>query len=350
VLLAGAAIAAVVIDPFAGAAPTSGVRDNSYPTGRAAVRQGPMSTQVTGVGTLGYSADSDGSPYAIVNQAGGTFTELPTVGEVIRQGHVLYRATNKPVVLLNGATPASRSLSQGDSGPDVRQLNADLVALGFATRADLDPSAGYFGPATAAALGRLQAKFGVQRTGVLRLGQAVFLPGPLRITTVGATLGTGAAPGTAIAHATSTHRQVQLNIDAAEQSSLRTGDRVLITLPNYHDTTGVITQVGTVATGSGTSSPTIPVMVKLLHPQTAGNLDQAPVRVQITTAGASNALIVPVTALLAQSGSRYAVETVDARAIHRFVPVTLGLFDDADGLVQVFGSVHRGEQVVVPAT
>jgi hypothetical protein len=340
----------VVVDPFAGAARSTSVQDNSYPTGLVAVRRGALSSQVTGVGTLGYSAAAGGSPYGVVNQASGHLTAVPTVGQVIAQGRVLYRVDNHPVVLLDGATPAYRALSQGERGPDVRELNADLVTLGLANRSQVDPSSDYFSAATGTALARLQARHGVAQTGTLSLGEAVFLPGPIRITDVTGTLGTSAPLDTAIAHATSTRRQVQVNIAATEQSSLRAGDRVLITLPNYQDTAGVVTQVGTVANGSGSTSPTIPVTIKLLDPRSAGSLDQAPVRVQITTAGVSDALIVPVTALLAQNGGGYAVETVDGHTTHRLVPVTLGLFDDADGLVQVSGDLHPGQQVVVPAT
>jgi multidrug efflux pump subunit AcrA (membrane-fusion protein) len=93
------------------------------------------------------------------------------------------------------------------------------------------------------------------------------------------------------------------------------------------------------------------VNITLKNPQDAGSLDQAPVRVQITTSGVNNALIVPVTALLPQTGGGYAVETVDARVVHHLVPVTLGLFDDADGLVQVISKqLSAGQAIVVPST
>ena len=36
--------------------------------------------------------------------------------------------------------------------------------------------------------------------------------------------------------------------------------------------------------------------------------------------------------------------------MHRLVAVTVGLFDDAEGLVQVSGQLSAGERVVVPAT
>jgi hypothetical protein len=61
-------------------------------------------------------------------------------------------------------------------------------------------------------------------------------------------------------------------------------------------------------------------------------------------------LIIPVNALLALAGGGYAVETVDARGVHHLVAVTTGLFDDADGLVQVSGALSPGDRVVVPAT
>ena len=73
------------------------------------------------------------------------------------------------------------------------QLNADLVALGDASTAALDPSSDYFSAATATALDKLQADLGVTQTGRLTLGQAVFLPTAARVTSVAANLG-GAGP------------------------------------------------------------------------------------------------------------------------------------------------------------
>jgi hypothetical protein len=356
-VLAGVVAVLIIAKPLGGAGqPHHGVVDSAAPTSLATVTRGRLSSQVNQSGTLGFAAQSDGSPYELVNQASGTFTALPSVGAVIDCGRTLYRVTDTPVVLLCGTTPAYRTMSEGDSGPDVRELNANLVALGYATRSELDPSSDYFGAATAYALEQLQERFGVDQTGSLALGQAVFLPGPLRITHVGATLGTAAPAGASVAQATSTTRQVVVNLDAAEQASVSVGDQAQVTLPDGETTAGVVASVATVASssgggsGSGSSSTTIPVYISLRHPRAAGSLDQAPVQVQITTAGVSNALIVPVNALLALAGGGYAVETVDAHGTHRLVAVRTGLFDDAGGLVQVSGFLTPGEQVVVPAT
>jgi hypothetical protein len=87
-----------------------------------------------------------------------------------------------------------------------------------------------------------------------------------------------------------------------------------------------------------------------------GHLDAAPVTVAITTASVPNALVVPVDALLALAGGNragaagYALEVVEGHA-HRLEAVSLGLFDDAEGLVQVSGrEVAAGQRVVVPAS
>jgi hypothetical protein len=361
VVVAAAAVA--LSDPFAAAdKPANAVTAGGAPTSLATVRQGPLASDVNASGTLGYAAQSDGSPYQVVNEAVGAFTALPTAGQVVTCGQVLYRVANNPVALLCGSTPAYRALVEGDSGPDVEELNANLVDLGYATRAELDPSSDYFSAETAYALEQLQGKLGEDQTGSLDLGQAVFLPGPLRISSVPATLGSRAGPGAPVAQATATGRQVQVQLDAAEQSSVKVGDRALVTLPDNQTTPGTVTRIGTVASasgsggsgggsGSGSASATIPVYITLKHPKAAAGLDQAPVQVQITTAGVRNALIVPVNSLLAQPGGVFAVEVVDTRGTHHLVGVTLGLFDDADGLVQITsGALAADEQVVVPST
>jgi hypothetical protein len=149
--------------------------------------------------------------------------------------------------------------------------------------------------------------------------------------------------------ATSTRPVVTIDLDAAQQTEVRTGNHVTITLPSGRTTPGVVSSVGTVArTPKGADSPTVAVRVTLKDAK-AGGLDQAPVQVTIVTGRVRDALVVPVNALLAQSGGGYAVEVADPRG-NRLVAVAPGLFDDADGLVQVTGAgLSAGQRVVVPA-
>jgi hypothetical protein len=356
VVLVVVGLVVAIIDPFGGSA-NRGVNQGAYPTSTATVAQGTVSAGADAPGTLGYAAQPNGSPYSLVNRASGVYTSLPAPLQVIRQGQPLYDVRYRPVVLLYGSAPAGRSLGQGDRGPDVRQLNADLVGLGYAKRSQLDPSSDLFTAATGAAVSRLQARLGLPQTGGLPFGEVVFLPGPIRITRVTATLGTNAAPGTVIAQATSTVPQVQVNLDAAGQSTIKVGAKALITLPDNQITTGVVSRIGAVsgnpngASSSGSSGATIPVFIRLSDPRLAAGLDQAPVQTKITSQTVGNALSVPVTALLAQTGGRYAVETIDAHGIHHVVPVTLGMFDNVDGRVQIVsGHLYPGERIVVPGT
>jgi hypothetical protein len=351
VLLAGSLIAAerVRSQHHHGAA---GNGDNDAAASTATVARRTLAARTSLSGTLGYAGE-----YSVGGQGHGTLTWLPVVGRVIRQGQVLYRLDGQPVILLYGSVPAYRRLAEGAkasdvTGADVAQLNRALVALGYASSDDLDPSSDEFGWATKAAIKKLQDHLGVTQTGALELGQVVFLPTAARVTSVAATLG-GPAGG-AILKASSTRRQVVVNLDANLQSQVKVGETVTITLPNGHTTPGRVRSVGKVATApaSGSNSaPTVEVDITPTDAAATGTLDQASVQVAIITATARNALVVPVNALLALAGGGYAVEVVAADGVHRLVPVQLGLFDDAAGLVQVTGSgLAPGQRVVVPAS
>lgn len=346
-VLAGAAAAVAASGVFAGGSRGAGTGESPYHTSTVAVTRRSLSSQTQVNATSGYAGS-----YTVAGRGGGgggVLTWLPAAGRVIRQGQVLYRVDNgTPVFLLYGTVPAWRALSEGMSGADVAQLNRDLVALGYVTPPQLGPRSAwdYFSAVTTYALERLQAHLGLMATGMLPLGQPVFLPSALRVTTVNASPGAPAS-GTILA-GTSTRRVVTIALSAAQQGDVMAGDRVTITLPDGSTTPGVVSSVGTVAKGSG-SSATITVDVTLSNPKAAGHLDQAPVEVAISTGSVSNALVVPVDALLARPGGGYAVE-VTSPAGHHLVPVSLGLFDDADGLVQVSGSgLSAGQHVVVPA-
>jgi hypothetical protein len=358
--VAAAAIAAGITGTRAGGGTgTDGVGDNASPTSTATVTRQSLASEIPVTATLGYAGS-----YNVVNQASGIITRLPGAGTIIRQGQILYEVSGQPVVLLYGSTPAYRSLPAAASsqmtGPDVRELNADLVAMGYASSSQIPAGSDVFTSWTTAGVEKLQSALGVTANGTLSLGDAVFLPGPARITSVSATLGASAPIGQAIMSATSTRRVVSVALDSAQESEVAVGDHVTITLPSNDTTPGVITSVGKVATsppdaaspgGPGsTSSATITVLVTPADPAATGTWDQAPVTVDITSASVPDALVVPVDALLALSGGGYAVEVIAPGGMRRLVPVTLGIFDDAEGLVQVSGpGLPAGTQVVVPA-
>jgi hypothetical protein len=305
----------------------------------------------------------DAGSYTIVNQASGTVTSLPAVGTTVRQGGVLYRVSGSPVVLMYGHVPDYRDMSESLTGTDVGEFNRALIALGYTTRADvLAPGLGmgYFSAATAAAWEAYQIALGVAvPSAKVTLGQVVFLPTAAKISTweSAITPGVSAAPGVPLMTATSDSPVVTIALDTSQQAEIKAGDTVSITLPRGNTTPGVVTSVGRVATTNATThATTITVLVALKHRAVARQLSAAPVTVSITTGVARNALVVPVTALLAQpaqgagaAGGGYAVEVAGADG-HHLVPVAVGMIDNATGLVQVTsGRLAVGQRVVVPA-
>jgi hypothetical protein len=319
------------------------------PATRAVTRQDIAATTPL-TATLGYAGSWT------VTGHGGTLTWLPSAGLVIRQGHALYKTGNgSPVVLLYGSVPDWRALAEGVTGADVRQLNHDLVHLGYANSSDIVALGwDYYSWETAHAVQQLEEHLGVASPpGSLALGQVVFEPEALRVKAVTGSLG-GPASGPVLT-ATSDRHVVTIALDASMQTEVKAGDEVTVTLPDGKTTRGVVSSVGKVAatstSGSGQgAATTIPVQVKLTHPGTAGSLDQAPVTVNITTASVRNALAVPVSALLARSPGRYVVEVVGPGNTRRWLPVRPGVFDDASGLVQVTGALRPGQRVVVGAS
>ena len=337
-------------------APGSG-GPGAFKTSTALVTRRTLVSQTQVSATL-----ADAGSYSVVNQASGTLTGLPAVGRVVRQGQALYQVDGQPVALLYGHVPAWRALSAGMTGADVRELNTTLVRLGYARAAALGPRAGwdYFGAGTAYTLERFQAHLGITSpTGSLALGQAVFLPSAVKITAWATAVapGVAATAGAALMTATSDSPVVTIALDTAQQAEVKAGDTVSVTLPRGNTTPGVVTSVGTVATTNATThATTITVVVALKHQAVARHLSSAPVTVSITTGVVRNALVVPVTALLAQpaqgpgeAGGGYAVEVAGAGG-HHLVPVSVGMIDNAAGLVQVTGGrLAVGQRVVVPA-
>jgi HlyD family secretion protein len=369
--------------------PAAATTTTEVPTGTATVTRTDVVERQQVAGTLGYGdsvtvvgqSQGDGSSGAGGGGSGaggggqtqdGILTRLPAVGAVLARGQTLYELDGHPVPLWYGTRPAWRAFQLGMAdGSDVRQLEANLVALGY------DPDRAitvdrHYSWATAAAVKRWQKASGRAQTGAVPLGQVVFVPGPIRVATVPATVGAPLPSGTAILTVTSTRPQVTVALETALQQLVRRGDRVEVILPDGKTTRGTVRRVSRVATqpstgsgqnggqsegqgqsgsgsGNGSGQATVQVTVRLANPKAAGGLDQAPVQVAITTQAAQGVLAVPINALLAQPGGGYAVQLVDGNDRQR-VAVRTGLFDETAGLVEVQGAgLAEGATVEVPA-
>jgi peptidoglycan hydrolase-like protein with peptidoglycan-binding domain len=300
-------------------------------------------------GTLGYQDYNR----TVTNELPGIVTAAAPEGSIVYRGQALYRIDGMPVTLMYGDVPAYRPLAKGISdGPDVKQLQENLLALGFGKGSMV--ANGTFDWATGWAVKHWQASLGLKQSGEVMLGQIVFLPGAARIKAQRMSVGAPAGPGMPAVDTSSPTRIVTVQLDATMQAQVKVGDPVEVTLPDGSMTTGRVASVARVAQsnngggGGGSPSTTVAVTVRLDHPGETGSLDQAPVQVGITTQSVLGVLAVPVNALLAQTGGGYAVEVV-RNGRRTLVPITVGLFDDSD-YVQISGSgIAEGMRVVVPA-
>jgi peptidoglycan hydrolase-like protein with peptidoglycan-binding domain len=352
-LAAAAVLVAVTVT--AGVVVASGAKQATAaaqgpPANTAKVEEGELSAMISLDGTLTYRARPDGSPYAAINQARGTYTELPDAGDKVDCGEVFYRVDDHPVLLLCGTVPAYRDLDGGDEGKDVRQLNRNLHKLGY----DADPDDDVFTSKTEEALEKLKADKGFDATGALDVDDALFLPNSARIAKVTGELGGSASPGAPVAQATSDTLEVKVDLDASQQSEVKKGDLAQITLPGYKSVKGKVDRLGRVAQTAGddanAGAATLPAYISLDKPRKASGLDRAPVQVDITTAGVKSALSVPVLAIVGKSGGGFAVEVVRDGGRRELVAVDLGLFDTAIGRVEVEGDLAEGDRVVVPSS
>jgi Putative peptidoglycan binding domain len=318
-------------------------------------------TQVSG--SLGFAGS-----YSIANQLSGTaYTALPGAGQVVSQGQELYEVDGNPVFLFYGGRPEWRTLSAGVAdGPDIAQLDRNLIALGYASAAELTVGDVFTG-ATAAAVDSWQTATGQPVTGAVELGQVAYAPGPIRIASTDVGLGSTPQPGTSVLATTDATPVVLAQLPVSQEYLVKAGDRVTVTLPDGTTTTqGTVTAVAAEATqasggssqqgngqqgngqqGNGQSQPTVQVTIQLSDPGAAGTLDQAPVTVNVVSARVADVLAVPVNALLARPNGSYAVAVMHGSA-SRLVAVQTGLFTST--LVQVTGAGLRpGELVQVPA-
>jgi peptidoglycan hydrolase-like protein with peptidoglycan-binding domain len=369
--ITGALVGGVVAGGVAAAA--SGGNDNSTASSSGGSGQAATAavvrTNLTSTVQVGGSIGYDGSYTVAALHGGGVYTWLPEPGAVVKQDQPAYSVDDVPVPLLYGSLPAYRQFHVGMSdGADVGQLTRDLIALGYG---DGLAQSNHYSPATATAVQRWQQAVGLQETGEIPLGEAVFEPGPIRVTSVAPAVGTPAAGGIVLT-ATSTTPAVVVDLDVSEEYLVKPGDTVTVVLPDGTTTVGGhIEAVGTVAacpggggvgagggngsaaqspcssTGSN-SSPTVTVTITLDSTPAGATFDQAPVNVNITTQTADHVLAVPVNALLALAGGGYGVDVVTGRASH-LAGVTTGLYSDT--LVQVSGSgLTAGTLVEVPSS
>lgn len=358
VVRAGVAVLAVVVIGTGAVIVVEQVREGpqpvsaGVPTSTATVVRTDLSTTLPVNGTIGFAGT-----YTVANEASGTYTALPALGQVISRGQRLYEVDGRPIVLFYGPRPAWRALALGTpDGPDVAQLKQNLIALGFAHASTMTVN-DHYDLATYYAVRRWQAALGETVTGAVAQADVVYAAGPVRVDSLQATLGAPAQPGPLL-QATGTQPIVSLAIPVTQEYLAAVGDHVTVTLADGVTTVpGTITSQSRVASqgnsgqGNGSGNNNAPALVtatvQLANPSVAAGYDQAPVSVNITDQSVHGVLAVPINALVALAGGGYGVWVLDNGA-RRLVGVHTGLFSNT--LVQVSGDIAAGMTVEVPAS
>lgn len=301
-------------------------------------------------------------------------------GDVVRPGALLAEISYRPVYALPGKIPPIRDLTQGDSGPDVAQLQRGLASLGYGRGSDDE---GKFGTGTGQAVRRLYAALGYQVPVVTGGGQpsggtdgsgggsggagegprtttlvsvpkseVMYIPSfPARIAELNARVG-GRVKETLL---TVTIGGLRLTgqLDPSFKGAVRSDQDVEVLIEDTGKKyPAEVSSVGDVITpkaaDSGPQPPYIPVSIKAARPWSASFNGQN-VRVTITAAATDgNVLAVPEGAITAPADGQTSVTVVTSTGERRRVRVEAGI--SADGFVEVTpvgGPLKAGEQVVV---
>ncbi|MBS1676445.1 MAG: peptidoglycan-binding protein [Actinobacteria bacterium] len=342
-----------------GNAAAAAAADGGGFTGR--VERRTLAEHLTASGTIGYAGAT-----TVPARLSGTVTALPAAGDVVRRGGRLYALAGEPVLLMYGTVPAYRTLAEGvGAGRDVEQLERNLAALGF------DPGTvdDEFTAATAAAVRAWQEDLGLEATGEVELGRVAFLRGPQRVTAPEARLGEALGGGTGggggsggeagaeaeppsvpIMRTSSTRRVVDVRLEADQQSIAHPGQQVEVVLPGGAKVPGEVRRLNAVEStggegGSGEEAePEVEATIAVTGRHRIPALDGASVGVLFTRQVRKRVLSVPLTALIAIGGDRFAVYVRAPDGARRQVVVTPGL--GADGYVEVEGKGLRAGMTV----
>lgn len=285
-------------------------------------------------GTVAF--DDPTTAYAI--GAGGIITTLVPEGTLVGPGEILWRIGNEPTVALSGTIPSYRDLGDDDEGDDVRQLEENLVALGFDPNGTVTIDDTFTGN-TEAMVERWQEAIGAAVTGSVAPSAVVVIDGSRRVGDVAVVVGQETVDGLAMLTLAAETRELTASLDPADREALAVGDKVTAQLPDRTEFTATVMTV--VGTPGGGADITAAIAESV---DTAA--DQIPVNVSWTIDVATDVVTVSATSILRTDDGRYHVEVRDPAGMERLVEVEVGA--TSDGRVEIRGEIDAGDVVIDP--
>ena len=256
----------------------------------------------------------------------GTVTAAVEAGDAVEAGAALFAVDGSPTVALPGSIPAWRTMSVDDTGSDVAQLEAALVALGYDPDGALTVDDTYT-TVTAAVVEAWQADADLEVTGSVEWGSMVFVPMDSRVTSVPAVAGQAVSPGEAVLELATADRELVFPVTAEHVTTIDIGDVVSLRLPDRSTFEAVVTDIA--ADGAGSWLVTATIEVGGVDGETGASVlpdgDQIPVTVSWSHVLAEDVTTVPAGALTRLDTGVYVVEVVEPDDTTRFVEVGIGV-------------------------
>lgn len=235
------------------------------------------------------------------------------------------------------------------SGSDVRQLEEALVALGYDADGSLIAD-GTYSLETIQAVLDFQAAVGLLEDGIVHLGEIVFLPSDVRITSQLATQGSGVSAGSPILGISLAEKVVFIDLPADKQGALAVGEAVIVEMPDKSEVPASVVFVSqTAAPAANDWDPaTFEVRIELDDAAVAVGLDEAPVDVIVVSDYVEDVVAIPVSALVALLEGGYAVELNTGNGQVQLIAVEVGFFS-TDNMIEITsGALEPGDQVALP--
>ncbi len=334
-VLVASVVATLVLQPWRPAAADATDEDDAV---TAIAERTSLTSELILNGNLSYGEELS------LPGRGGTITRLPNAGDEIAAGSAVYEVDGRPVIAMRGDRPFWRSLAEGmTNGADVQQLEQALTDFGFGADLTVDTE---FTSATTSAIEAWQEWLGLEGTGVVEFGDVVAITtSSIRIASVTAELGDDPAPGS-ITY-TSTALRVVAKLTDAQAREILPATAVVVTLPDGTELPATIISIdpGGEPVGEDGDTTSASATIEFEDAAAAVGIGLRAVKVALAAATVADALVIPVTALVATLDGGYAVDVLTNGATVR-VPVELGLI--ADTRVQVIGGdLAEGDVVVV---
>ena len=281
---------------------------------------------------------------ALRSAAAGRVTSVfAAPGDIVEPGTALLALNGRPMVAIAGIAPFWRDLEQGDTGPDVLQLEEFLSVEG------VEPGIldGVFTSTTAGALEEWQDDHGFPADGTFKAND--LMPGtwPARVGRVYPLAGEFVSVGAQLIDTTEEALIVEVTLTPTQRLRVKEGMGVVLEVTaNQVAARGVL---GAPREAPASGAPGAPQDVSYVASVVLDGplevVEGAQLLATVVLSEAPNALVVPLAAIVMNGAGKPAVQVRDAAGQIALVDVTTGASEGA--YIEVVSGLQGGETVVI---